>query len=111
MGQSVGEVAIVGKQEQPFAVGVEPTDRKEPFIARNQPHNCWAAMRIVRGGNNPDRLVHDDVVVRIARLPQLDQRSINGDDVGVWIDASPQFAYNAAIHRDAARHDHVFSWP
>ncbi len=42
------QVAVVGQQDQPFAIGIQPTNRKEPLIARHQSHNGGPAMRVIR---------------------------------------------------------------
>lgn len=68
-------------------------------------------MRVARGGNDADRLVHCDVSMRIARLRQLDELAVDGDRVVFRIDARTELADHAAINGHAAFHDHVFGGP
>ncbi len=55
----MGEVAVVGQQDQAGRLGVETTDRVEPAVPgrANQIDDGRAAVRVARGGNDAGRLV------------------------------------------------------
>jgi hypothetical protein len=45
--EALREIAVVGEQQQPFALSVEPADVEEPWkLSRQQIENCIARMRI-----------------------------------------------------------------
>ena len=60
MGQPVGELAVVGEQNEPGAVDVEPAHRVEAKRRADQPHHGPAALGIGRGRDDTERFVERD---------------------------------------------------
>jgi len=58
MGQPVGELAVVGQQDQAGRVGVEPTDRVQAEPLGHQPDHGGPSLGIDRGRYHSRRLVH-----------------------------------------------------
>ena len=57
MGQPVGELAVVGEQDQPGRVGVEPADRIQAAPGADQLDHGRPPPRLARGRDDPGRLV------------------------------------------------------
>ena len=57
VGEPVGELAVVGEQDQPGRVGVEAADRVEAALGVDQLDHRPAAARLARGRDDPGRLV------------------------------------------------------
>ena len=59
----VGEVAVVGEQQQPLAVGVEPPDVVDPLLhpVAEEVGERGAALLVRHRGDHPARLVHRQV--------------------------------------------------
>ena len=59
MGESEGEIAIVGQKQQTRSVQVQPSHRKHPLCSlRQQITYCGASSVIRHSGDHPHRLVH-----------------------------------------------------
>ena len=85
--QTLGQFAIVGHQDQPFAAAVEPADRKNAFGRRDQIDHPRSALGIAIGGHHADGFV--DGKVNQSLRPQ--QRSVDFDFVVVRVDGGAQF--------------------
>ena len=48
MGQAVGQLAVVGEEQEPLGVGVEPPDREHPGLGRHQLHHRRPAVGVLR---------------------------------------------------------------
>ena len=57
MGEPVGELAVVGEQQQPLGVGVEAADREDPGLGRHQVDHGRPALRVVGRRHDAGRLV------------------------------------------------------
>jgi hypothetical protein len=57
VGQALGKRSVVGQQQQPFALLIEPTDWKQPRRQIDKIDHCWTVVCIFRRRNNPNRLV------------------------------------------------------
>jgi hypothetical protein len=49
VGQRLGNVAVIGQQNQPFAGEVEPTDQMQALWHLNHLNNGWATLRVLGG--------------------------------------------------------------
>ena len=63
MHQVMGEVAVVGEEQETAGVGVQPSDREQPAPGRQQLANRTPPLGVVEGGDYADRLV-EGVVAR-----------------------------------------------
>jgi hypothetical protein len=62
MGEPVGQLAVVGHEDQSFARYVEPTNAKNPRrVGRKQVGDAWPAGRVARRADDADRLVDGKV--------------------------------------------------
>ena len=61
VGEPVGQIAVVGQQQQPLGVGVEAADGEHPRLGRHQVDHGRAALRVARRGDHPGRLVQQVV--------------------------------------------------
>ena len=52
VGEPVGEVAVVGEQQQALGVGVEAPDREHPGLGRHEVDHGRPALRVVGGGDH-----------------------------------------------------------
>jgi hypothetical protein len=57
MRQGIGQLAIIGQQDQAFAIQIKPSYRKNTCRDIDQVDNCGTTMSIFRGRNHPCRLV------------------------------------------------------
>jgi hypothetical protein len=101
----VGEIAVIGQQQQPFRIPVEPADRVEALLRLDQFHHGLAVTLVARGGDVPPRLVEHDVPAAL----RADDLAIDPNFVSVWIGFGAQLGDGLAIHRDTARDDHLLS--
>ena len=76
VGERVGEVAVVGEQDQAGAVGVQATDRVQALPGGHEVDDRGPAVRVGRRGDHAGRLVQrvDD-----ARARPADQLAVDGD--------------------------------
>ncbi len=62
MGEAQGEIAVVGENEQTFALGIEPADVEDPRqVRRKKIVNRVARVCVAARGDKPRGLVQDDV--------------------------------------------------
>jgi hypothetical protein len=54
--------------------------------------------------------MNKQVTVWIARFAYFDKRSVNGDHIGLCIDARAQLAHDSPVDGDSSRHNHVLGW-
>ena len=109
VGEPIGEVPIVGKENQPLAVSIEPADRKQPRLQRNQAASGRPLVSPVGrvGGQMVRGLVQGDgdalrlVLERLA----IDQEVVYRRVGPVSQDGQP------AIERDPAIPDDLFTRP
>ena len=65
MHQRKGKIPIVGQQQQPAGIVVQPAYRKKPRRAAGQQiHDRLAALRVVKRSHHPARLVHQPIRVQ-----------------------------------------------
>ena len=82
------EFAIVGQDDEAFAVGVQPTDRKDSRLIGYEFDDHRSTVGVVCGGDHSGRLVHE-VVDEIGSDPH--RRAIDLDHIVLDIDAPPEF--------------------
>ena len=58
MGEAIGQLAVIGEQQQAGRVGVEPAHRVEPGLGVDQRDHSRPIARLLRGRDHPRRLVH-----------------------------------------------------
>src|SRR6266508_1950831 len=87
MHQPVGEVAVVGEDQESRAVGIQPPDRKEPVavpaLLADDVEDGRARGLVLRGRDDAERFVQHHVAMR-SRRP--DGPAVNGDAILLWID-------------------------
>ena len=107
MGQPVGQVAVVGQQQEAFAVGVEAADREHSRVRGDHVDDRRAAVGVSRSGDDPGRLVQQ--VMDEAGLG-ADRRAVDLDAVGRGVDPAPQFR-DLAVDGDPALGDEILTGP
>ncbi len=107
MGETEGQGAVVGEQQQPFGVGVEATDREDPGIGGNQVDDNGSSLGVRGGGDDAERLV-EQVVDQAGAHRGGDP--VDGHLVGVGIDPAAEDRH-LAVHAHPARTDEVIAFP
>ena len=107
VGEAVGEVAVVGEQQQALGVAVEATDREHPGLGGHEVDHGRPALRVRRGGDHPGRLVE-----QVVDEPGLhaDLRAVDLDDVDLGIDPPAEHRH-LAVHAHAPSLDQVLAGP
>jgi len=107
MGQKIGQVAVVGDQDQPFAHPIKAADGEQPSFRRHEIHHSRSARGVIIGGHHTDRLVeHVDHPLRV-REPL----AVNANLLGGWIDPHSEFGHNGPIHLDSASGNQLLTGP
>jgi hypothetical protein len=75
MGQFLGQFTIIGQQEQPFRVIIQPTYRKQSLFQIDQIDDGWTTLRIVGCRDYASRFVehHIGAVMNFPNRPAIDQ--------------------------------------
>ncbi len=114
LGQTIGEVAIVGHQKQALAEVIEATDGIEPrhfavlagdFLLRllaKEFHDGWAAFGVVERGDVAARLVDHEVALRLRAGEAL---AVDLDVVVRRVGAGAEFGDDLAVDLNAAVED------
>ena len=92
MGEPVGELAVVGEDEQTLSHQVEAADRKDARLGRNEAGDGGPSLRVVRGGDDSGGLVQE-VVDEIGSHPH--DHAVNLHQCPGRIDASAQPRHGA----------------
>ena len=109
MQQSVGQLSVVGEEEQPLRIVVEPAHGKDAWPGpRKQIDDDRTALRIGPARDVATRLVEKDVR---ACLGALEGPAIEGDPVDVGIRLGARLAAHVAVDGDAPRGQDRFSAP
>jgi NDP-sugar pyrophosphorylase family protein len=104
--QPLGQLAVVGHQQQTFAIVIQPTNREEPLWQINQLDHGGPALRIVGGGHDAGRLIQHDIRAR-ADLPNWP--AVDNDLVLLGVDACARHKHNLAVHRHTAGADKLLA--
>ena len=92
MGEPVGEIAVVGEDQQTLGHQVEATDRKDARLGGNEAGDGRPSLRVVRGGDHPGGLV-EEVVNEIG--PHAHDHAVDLDHCQGRIHARPQPGHRA----------------
>lgn len=98
---AVGDVAVVGQEEQPLGVAVEAADRVDPLADIDQVHHRPPLALVARGGDVAARLVEEEVAGSLG----AQQVAVDPDLGGAGIDLGPELGDDLAVDVDAARPD------
>jgi len=98
VGQPVGELAVVGEEDQAGGVGVEPADRIQPLGPTDELDHRRPPLRIARGRDDARRLVDrvHDAPDRVGADPPAVDR-----DVVVRVDAAGRVEHRLTADPDA----------
>jgi hypothetical protein len=107
MSQPMGEISIVGKEQQPLCVHVEATYRKDAWLFWYQFENGWTSLRIVSGRYNTCRFIQKQMNKTGSNA---DDDAIDGDFIGLSGDSTSQFC-NFAVNRHSAFGDEILANP
>ena len=89
MGEAVGEVAVVGEQQQPLGVRVETADREHPRLGRHEVGDDRAAAAGRRASSRRPGLVQQVVD---EPGPHTERGAVDLDEVDEDVDAAPRIA-------------------
>jgi hypothetical protein len=93
--QLVCQVAIIGQQQQAFAVEVEASDRIQPRLAAQQLHHRGPALWIRHRGYVSTRFVQRHVLVTLGPVKQF---VLHANRVSFGISFGAQFRNSGAIY-------------
>ena len=105
--QPIGQVAIVGQKQEPFAGLINPAHRVNTLRnMRNQVDGEWPAGRIVIGTQIPARLVYQPV----HRLFGPQRLAVNANLL-FRLNLGAQDAHGLTVHADPARENQLLAMP
>ncbi len=106
MCQAIGQDAVVGHQQQSGGVDIETSDREKPRLdITHHLGNRGAAFRIIKRGDNADRLVEQEINQLLAGLQRF---AVNQDTAVCGIGLVAQTG-RLAVHADPAGGYQLFS--
>lgn len=104
---AIGDVAMVGQQQQPLRLAVQTTDRIDPLGNIDEIHHGPALPLVLDGRNEPAGLVeHDEAWALTTQDLAIDPNLV---DRGV--DLGPHLGDHAAVDRDPTGTDHRLGRP
>ena len=107
--QSVGEVAVVGEQQQTLGVGIQPSDVEEPVLAGSEEVGDRRATQLVaHRRDDAQGFVEGEVD---PRLVELDPLAVNVDRLAEGVDADPELGDDMPVDLDTAGRDEVLAGP
>ena len=107
VGQPVGQLAVVGQQQQALGVEVEAADREHPRLGRHEVDHGRPALRVVAVVTTPGRLVQQVVARARARIRPRRRRPRR---VGVDVDPAAEHG-DLAVDRDPTVRDQLLADP
>ena len=109
MGEMEREGAVVGQEEEPLGVEVEPPDRVEANAElRHEVEHEGPPARILPGGEEPRGLVKQHVALR---LGSRERPPVDLDAVPLGVGVGAQLGHGHAVDADATRHDQPLGRP
>ena len=105
MGEQVGQIAVVGHEDQPFAHPVEPADREQPPLTGHEIDHPRPPGGIEVGGHGPHRLVEQ--IHNPLRIRQ--PLAVDADLLRAGIDPRAEFAHDRPIDLDPAGGDQLLA--
>ena len=107
VGQEVGQIAVIGDEDQPFTHPVEPPDGKQPLFTRHEIDDARPAVGIEIRRHDPDRLgEHVDHPLGVG-----EPLAIDADFLTERIDPRAQLRHHLAVDFDAPRRDQLLAIP
>jgi hypothetical protein len=107
-GEAVGELAVVGHQQQAFAHVVEAADRVEALAHLvKELHDRGAAFRVLDGGDEALGLVQDEVAKALGALQEL---AVDADVVAAGVSFGAQLSNDLAVDLDSALLDKLLGF-
>jgi hypothetical protein len=104
MGKPLRKVPIIGKDEEPFGIKIQSTDRVDPLLnALQKIHHRWPALRVLDGGDDVSRFVQKE---DNRRFQAGDQLPIDLDMVPQRINFDAQLLDAPAVDRYSSLEDH-----
>ena len=105
MGDPIGQLPVVGQQQQSLGVDVEATDGEDARFVWHLFEHGRPSVRVTRRRDHTDGLVEQ--VVDETR-PHTDRRTVDFDPIDVGVDAATENG-DRAVHRHAAGRDEVLA--
>lgn len=110
MGQTVGQVAVVRQQDQPFAIGVEAPNRENANVVWDELRYGGTVVCVTRCRNHPNWLVQHEIAVRLGWLTHVNNLSVDGDAIMLRVRARANLAHDTAIDGNPPTQNHLFRW-
>ena len=99
MRKAIGQFAVVGDQDQSFAVQIEPADSEQPdILVGHQIDHAGPAAGVAIGRHHPFGLI-DGIIDPASERQRL---AIDADILGGRIDPRAELGHHFAVHLDAA---------
>src|SRR2546421_525428 len=107
VGETLGEIAIVGEEKHPLGLGVEPADIEETRqVRRKKIEDRIARLRIVSRGNEAARLMKHDIETALA----VDEFAVDFYMVA-FRGLGAEIGANSTVDHDAAGGDQLIAMP
>jgi hypothetical protein len=107
MGEEIGQFAVVGNEDQPFAHPVEPADGEQPLLPGYEVDDAGPAVRIEVRGHHADRLgEHVDHPLRVG-----EPLAVDADLLTERIDPGAELRHHLAVDLDPPGRDQLFAVP
>ena len=107
VGEEVGQFAVVGDEDQPFAHPVEPADGKQPLFPRHEVDDARPAVGIEVRGYHADRLgEHVDDPLRVGQ-----PLAVDADLLAERIDAGAELRDHLTVDLDPPGRDQFLAVP
>ena len=103
----MGELTIVGHEQQALSLGIETPDREHPRLIGPHVDDGGPTLRIVGGSDDPGRFV-EQVVDEVG--PHPDRSTVDGNDLGLDIDPLAEFG-DDPVDRHPALSDDLLTDP
>jgi hypothetical protein len=108
MGHALGELAVVGEEDETLRREVEPAHREEACHARHEAHDRTATRGITPSGHDPPRLVEHDVD---GLAGGLHPHSVHSDVVFQRVGLRAELADDVSVDRDTTLQHEAFGAP
>ena len=105
--QSVGEISIIGEQQETFCIHVKAAYGKHARFLRNKFKNSRTAVRIVGGSDHANRLIHQEMH---KPWSDPDDDAVDCNHIVIGIDTTAQHRY-LTINSDGTFGDQVLTDP
>lgn len=104
MHHPVGDITVIGKEQQSFGVAIEASDRVDPLGDMHQIHHRSSIAFVFGGGDVPTRLVED----QIARSLNANEISVDSDHRLAGVGARTEFGDDNPVNGNPTGKDHGF---